>query len=43
MKIYFADFFCERCASAGYKTPNDYFKVNLDIMTAVILQPVHHY
>lgn len=29
MKIYFQDIFCESCAPANYKTPNDYVKLNL--------------
>ena len=29
MNIYFEDVFSESCTPASYKTPNDYFKVNL--------------
>ena len=29
MNLYFEDIFCETCAPANYKTPNDYVKVNL--------------
>ena len=32
MNIHFADFFCGRCTPAGYKTRNDYFKVNLGLL-----------
>ena len=29
MNIYFEDILCKNCTPANYKTPNDYFEVNL--------------
>ena len=29
INIYFEDILCQNCSHANYKTPNDYFEVNL--------------
>ena len=37
MKIHFQDIFCESCAPANYKTPNDCVKVNLLLLCEGLL------